>query len=131
MEYGIVLEGEAAVVERQRLLEDGREVPLVVRVRDSRGRKKTTWLRLGMCSSTAWVYWREEAEGCMTKQFLEMVLAHKASAFFLNQVERLQLRGCLVDPSPTSAQFVEISPDLGDVVTDLRNAFGVELNTWW
>lgn len=128
---GIVLAGTEAVDERKLLLADGREVIVAIRERDAHGKKKTAWMQLGCCPSTAWVFYRVEAEGMEPRVILEEVLAHEAAELFGACIERLQLRRCLVDPSPLSAQFVEISPDLGDVVTDLRNAFGVELNTWW
>ena len=124
---GIVLEGEAATVERQRLLKDGREITVVVRVRDSRGRKMKTWLRPGMGPSTAWVFSQEEGEGLEPRVLLEGVLAHEAAELFCGYLDRMRLRQCLVNPSPLSAEFVEISPRIEDVLTDLEEEFGVEL----
>jgi hypothetical protein len=125
--HGIILEGEEAVVERQRLLKDGKEIPMVVRVRDSRGRKKTTWLHLGMCPSTAWAFCREEVEGLEPWVLLEGVLAHEAGELFGGYLERMRMRQCLVDPSPLSAELVEIDPCIKDVIADLEAKLGIRM----
>ena len=125
---GIVLEGAAAVDERQRLLGEGKEVPLNMGERDARGRKRALRLQFGMNASTAWVFCQEKCEGREWREALEAVLVHEAAALFAGYLERIELRRCLVDPSPLSAELVDINPCLADMVEDLREVFGIEVN---
>ena len=128
---GITLEGEAAVDERRRLLEDGREVPVTLRERDARGKKSATRLQFGLSGSVGWVFCQEEKEGSDAGTVLEEVLVHEAAELFGGYLERMMLRQCLVDPSPLSAEFVEISPCLEHVVADLAAEFGIKINQWY
>jgi hypothetical protein len=125
---GIVIEGEAAAEERQRLLEDGKEVPLGFRERDASGRKKTTRLQFGMNGSTAWVFCEQKKDGSDTKTILEEVLAHEAANLFGGYLERLELCQCLVDPSPLSPAFVEVCPCLDHMIDDLKEVFGINVS---
>ncbi len=124
---GIILEGAAADDERKRLLEVGKELPVALRERDADGKKKASWFQFGMNGSTAWIYCRDEEEGREPKIVLEGVLVHEAAGLFRGYLERMELRHCLVDPSPLSAELVEVSSCIEDVVTDLVEEFGVEL----
>ncbi|MDK2972503.1 MAG: hypothetical protein PWP23_2258 [Candidatus Sumerlaeota bacterium] len=125
---GIVLEGEQAEEERNRLLQEGREIPVGVRIRNARGKETALWLGLGLSGSSAWLFCREERVGEASKVSLEGVLAHEAQAFFAALLEGLHLRQCLVDPGPLSPEIVEISPCIDNVLDDLRAEFGIELN---
>jgi hypothetical protein len=122
---GIVLEGEAAGVEPQRLLEDGTEISVAVREWDAQGKKKAIWMKLGSCPSTAWVFYRVEAEGMEPQVILEEVLFHEAAELFGSCLERMMLRQGLVDPSPLSPAFVEISPCIQDTNAALEAEFGI------
>lgn len=125
MVVGIVLEGEAAVAERQRLLMEGKEVPLAFRERDAQGRRRSQWLQFGMNSSAAWVYCRDERQGIEARMLLEAVLADEATALFAGYLERMELRRCLIDPSPLSAELVDVNPCVADMVDDLKEVFGI------
>lgn len=125
--YGIILEGEDAILERRRLLEDGREVSVALRERDSRGKRKTTLLRLGMCASTAWAFCQEEVEGLEPRVLLEGVLAHEAAELFGGYFERMMIRQGLVDPSALSPELVEISPCIEDAISDLEAELGIRV----
>lgn len=127
---GIVLEDEAAVVERSRLLEDGKEISVSVRESDSHGNKKTTWLQLGMCPSTAWAFYRVEHEDMVQQIILEEVLVHEAAELFGSCLERIMIRKGVVDPSPLSPTFVEIQPSIEDLVKYLEAGFGIKINQW-
>lgn len=123
---GITLEGEAAVDERRRLLEDGREINVGVRERDARGGRRALWLQFGMCSSTAWVFCMEESKE--PKIILECVLVHEAAELFGGYLERMMIRKGLVDPSPLSPAFVEIQPCIEHVIEDLGAEFGIKVS---
>lgn len=125
---GIVLEGIEATEERQRLLKDGKEIALALRERDAIGKKKASWFQFGSNGAVAWVFCRIEADGCVPRVMLEEVLAHEASELFGGYFERMVIRQGLVDPSPLSAEFVEICPRLHDVFTDLKVEFGIEVD---
>lgn len=121
----IILEGEVAVEERRRMLEDGKEISVAVRERNSRCKMRTYGFEFGMNSSFAWVFCRDEAEGSAARLLFEGVPADKAVELFQGYLERIQLRRCLIDPSPLSPDMVEISPYLEDVVQDLEAEFGI------
>lgn len=125
---GVVIEGEAAAEERQRLLDDGKEVPVILSERDGRGRKKRTSLQFGMNGSTAWVFCRVQETGMEPRVLLEEVLPHEAAALFAGYLERMELRRCLVDPSPLSAELVDINPSLADMAEDLMEVFGINVS---
>lgn len=122
---GIVLEGQIAVEERQRLLEDGSEISVVLRERDAQGKKSTTMLQFGMNGSVAWVWCQEDKEGSDGRTVLEEVLVHEAVELFRGYLERMELRRCLVDSSPLSPAIVEIEPSIQDVVANLAAEFGI------
>lgn len=122
---GIVLEGQIAVEEHKRLLNDGTEINVGMRERDAGGKKKSTWLQFGMDGSVAWVFFRVEEKGVEPRVVLEEVLAHEAAELFGSYLDRMTLRRCLVDPSPLSPEMVEISPCLEDVAQDLEAEFGI------
>lgn len=122
---GIVLEGEAAVAERQRLLTEGREVSLNLWERDARGRKKTTCFQFGVGGDVGWVFYQAKEKGMEPQVVLKEVLVHEVAELFQSYLERIELRRCLVDPSPLSAQFVDINPCLADMIDDLKEVFGV------
>ena len=123
-----ILEGEAAVEERQRLLEDGKEISVAVRERNSRCKMRTYGFQFGMNSSFAWVFCRDEPEGLEARELFEWVPADQAVELFQGYLERMQLRRCLIDPSPLSPEMVEISPYLEDVVQDLEAEFGITVS---
>jgi hypothetical protein len=122
---GIVLEGEAAVVQRQRLLTEGREVPINLWERDARGRKKRSSFQFGMNASSAWVFCRVDEKGVEPRLILEEVFAHEAASLFGGYLDRIELRRGLVDPSPLSAELVDVNPCVADMVEDLKEVFGV------
>lgn len=124
---GIVVEGEAAAIERRRLLEDGREVPVALRERDANGNMMATWFQFGMGSDVAWVFSKDETEGSDSKTVLEEVLAHEAAELFGCYLDRMMIRQGLVDSSPLSPELVEISPCIRNVVQDLEAEFGVKI----
>lgn len=124
---GIVLEGQAAITERQRLLEDGKEVPLSMWERDARGRKRALRLQFGLNASTAWVFCQDKSEGLEQRETLEEVLVHEAAALFAGYLERMELRRCLVDPSPLSAELVDINPSPAHMAEDLKVVFGINV----
>ncbi|MCB2156065.1 hypothetical protein KQI84_14400 [bacterium] len=124
---GIILEGEAAVDERKRLLKEGREVPVALRERDSQGRKTAGWYHFGVGSSGGWVFCNEETEGADPRTFLELVLPHEVADLFRGYLERMMIRQCLADPSPLSAELVEVSPFLEYVVADLDAEFRIKI----
>jgi hypothetical protein len=125
---GIVLEGEAAVVERQRLLEDGKEIAVALRERDARGKRKASWFQFGWDGAVAWVFCREEDEGMDGRVLLEEVLAHEVAELFRGYLERMMIRQGLVNPSPLSPAFVEIQPSIHNVVANLAAEFGIKVN---
>lgn len=124
---GIVLQGEGATVERQRLLKEGREVSINLRERDARGRKKSSLLQFGMNGSTAWVFCRVQETGMEPRVLLEQVLADEAAALFAGYLERMELRRCLVNPSPLSAALVDISPCIAHMAENLGEVFGINV----
>lgn len=125
---GIIIEDEAAVEERERLLQDGTEISVTVKERDAWGKKKTTRLQFGMNASTAWVYCQNEREGMEPQKILEAVLTHDAHELFQGYLERMMIRQGLVDPSPLSAEFVEIGPCIEYVVRDIDAEFGIKIS---
>lgn len=124
---GIVLEGEQAEEERMRLLEEGQEIPVAVRIRDAQGKKTALWLGLGMSASTAWLYCKEVREGEEPIVSMEGVPAQEAKAFFSSKVDCLRLRQGLVNPSALSLELVEVSPCIEHVIDDLRAEFGIDV----
>lgn len=122
---GIVLEGQPAVEEQKRLLEDGKEVNVAMMERDSQGRKKVSRIQFGLGGGLAWVFCEVKKEGTDTTTTLEKALVHEAAELFGGYIERMELRRCLVDPSPLSAAFVEISPCIQDTIAVLEAAFDI------
>jgi hypothetical protein len=126
---GIVLDGIEATAERQRLLKDGKEIAVALRERDATGKKKASWFQFGSNGAVAWVFYRIEGDGCMPRVMLEEVLAHEASELFGGYFERMMIRKGLVDPSPLSAEFVEICPCIEDVMEDLKAEFDIKVGS--
>lgn len=124
----IILEGRAAVDERKRLLVGGKEVAAALKERDARGRERTTSLQFGLGPRAAWVWCRDEREGMEPQTTLEVVLVEEAPELLGGYVERMELRQCLIDPSPLSAEMVEISPCIQDLVEQLALEFGIKIN---
>lgn len=64
-----------------------------------------------------------------SRNVLEEVLIYEAAELFGGYLERMQLRRCLANPSPLSAELVEIDPSIKDMVEHLEVEFGIKLST--
>jgi hypothetical protein len=117
------------VDEHKRLLEDGREISVALKERDAQGRKSATKFQFGIGGGVAWVWYQEDKGGSDSRYVLEEVLIYEAAEKFGGYLERMQLRRCLANPSPLSAELVEIDPSIKDMVEHLEVEFGIKLGT--
>jgi hypothetical protein len=125
---GIVLEDQFALEEHKRLLEDGKQISVAVRERNSHGRRKASRIQFGVGDDVGWVFYQEDDEGSEPRMILEEVLIHEVAELFHGYLERMLLRRCLVDPSPLSPEFVEFQPDIQNVLECLNADFSIQIN---
>lgn len=126
--HSITLAGPEAQAERQRLLADGKEVNLVCRRRDSKGKDVSKILFFGRSPESSWVavqsFKNREDIG------IEITFPDQAQMLFAAHVDRVMMAKMLTNSDPLSPEWFDLNPDINDLAKDLRAEFDVEISPW-
>lgn len=126
--HNITLDGAEALTERQRLLADGKELSLLCRRRDARGRDVSRTLYFGKSGECAWV--ASQSLKDPDDIGIDIALPAQTQLLFAAHVERIMLAKQLTNSDPRSPEWFDLDPGIEEFVADLRTEFDVVVDPW-